>query len=29
MEHIKLNATAELQKIPIEAFHQCFQQLQD
>jgi hypothetical protein len=29
MEDIKLNATAELQKIPKEAFHCCFQQWQD
>jgi hypothetical protein len=29
MEHIKPNATAELQKIPNEAIHRCFQQWQD
>jgi hypothetical protein len=29
MEGIKLHATAELRKIPKEAFCQCFQQWQD
>jgi hypothetical protein len=29
MENIKSNAMAELQKIPREAFRQCFQQWQD
>jgi len=29
VEHIKWNATAELQKIPKEAFRPCFQQKQD
>jgi len=29
MEDIKSNATAELRKIPKEAFHRCFQQWQD
>jgi hypothetical protein len=29
MEDIKWNATAELQKIPKEAFRRCFQQWQD
>ncbi|PNF39736.1 hypothetical protein B7P43_G04771 [Cryptotermes secundus] len=29
MEDIKSNATAELWKIPKEAFHRCLQQLQD
>jgi hypothetical protein len=29
MENIKSNVTAELWKIPIEAFHGCFQQWQD
>jgi hypothetical protein len=29
MEDIKSNATAELQKIPKEAFQWCFQQWQD
>jgi hypothetical protein len=29
MEDIKLNATAELHKIPKEAFRWCFQQWQD
>jgi hypothetical protein len=29
MEDIKLNATAELRKIPKEAFRWCFQQWQD
>jgi hypothetical protein len=29
MEGIKSNATAELQMIPKEAFHRCFQQWQD
>jgi hypothetical protein len=29
MEDIKSNAMAELQNIPKEAFHQCFQQWQN
>jgi hypothetical protein len=29
MEDIKSNMTAKLQKIPEEAFRQCFQQWQD
>jgi len=29
MEDIKSNATAELRRIPKEAFHRCFQQWQD
>jgi len=29
IEDIKLNAMAELQRIPKEAFHRCFQQWQD
>jgi transposase len=29
IEDIKSNATAELQKVPKEAFCRCFQQLQD
>ena len=29
MEHIEWNSTAELQKIPKEAFRRCFQQWQD
>jgi hypothetical protein len=29
MEDIKSNATAELRKIPKDAFRQCFQQWQD
>jgi hypothetical protein len=29
MKDIEWNATAELKKIPKEAFHRCFQQWQD